>query len=89
MVAVQVLDELDHLTVESLDDGLDLLGRRDEFYHLLQSPGPVAVQSNVDHLWSGIVDQDRTLLIVGELEQLLAEIVAKGICAGQQAHSRG
>ena len=35
MVAVQVLDELHHLTVESIDDGLDLLGRGDKFYHLL------------------------------------------------------
>ena len=64
VVAVQVLDELDHLTVESVDDGLDLLGRRDELYHLLESPSTMAVQSDLDHLRSGVVDQDRTLLIV-------------------------
>ena len=87
MVAVQVLDELYHLTIKSNDDGLDLLGRRDEFYHLLQGPGTMAVQSDLDHLWSGVVDQDCTLLIVGELKKFLAEIVAKRICVGQQEHS--
>lgn len=35
MIAVQILDEFYHLAVESIDDGLDLLRRRDEFYHLL------------------------------------------------------
>lgn len=88
MVAIQVLDELYHLTTESSDDGLDLFGRRDEFYHLLQSPRAVAVQSDLDHLWSGVVDQDCTLLIIRELEKFLAEIVAKRICVGQQEHSR-
>ncbi len=64
MVAVQILDELYHLTIESVNDGLDLLGRRDEFYHLLQGPRTVAVQCDLDHLWSCTVDQDCTLLIV-------------------------
>lgn len=35
MIAVQILNELYHLAVESIDDGLGLLGRRDELDHLL------------------------------------------------------
>lgn len=64
MVAVQVLDKLYHLAVQSLDDGLDLLGGRDKFYHLLQSPRTVAIQRDFDHFWSCVVNQDCTLLIV-------------------------
>ncbi len=64
MIAVQVLDELYHLAIQSIDDGLDLLWRRHKFYHLLQSPRTVAVQSDLDHFWSGVVDQDCTLVII-------------------------
>lgn len=64
MIAVQILDEFYHLAVESIDDSLDLLGRRDEFYHLLQSTRTVTVQSNLDHFRSGIIDQNCTLLVV-------------------------
>lgn len=64
MIAIQVLDELYYLTIESIDDGLNLLGRRDEFYHLLQSARTMAVQSDLDHLRGGVVDQDCTLLII-------------------------
>ena len=35
MIAIQILDELYHFAVESMDDSLNLLGRRDEFYHFL------------------------------------------------------
>ena len=83
MVAVQILDEVYHLPIESIDDSPNLLGRRDKFYHLLQSTRTMAVQSDLNHLRSGVVDQDRTLFIIREFEQLLAEIVAKWICASQ------
>ena len=43
MVAIQVLDEFHNLTVQSIDHGLYLLGRRNEFYHFLQSPRTVAI----------------------------------------------
>jgi len=35
MVAIEVLNELDNLALESVDDGIDLFASREEFDHLL------------------------------------------------------
>ena len=64
VIAVQILDKLYHLTIQSIDHRLDLLRGRHEFDHLLQSPRTVAIQSNLDHIWSGVVDQNCTLFVV-------------------------
>ena len=37
------------------------------------------VERDLDHLWSSIIDQYRTLIVVGEFQQLLTEVVAKWI----------
>lgn len=37
------------------------------------------IESNLDHLWCGIVNQNGTLIVVGELEQFLTQVIAKGI----------
>lgn len=79
VVAIEVLDQLHHSIVQSDDDDLNLLACGDELNHLLQSSCAMGVQCNLNHLWSGVVDQDGTLLIIGKLEKLLAEIVAKCI----------
>ena len=37
------------------------------------------IKCNLDHLRRSVIDEDRTLLIIRELQQFLTEIVAKGI----------
>jgi hypothetical protein len=80
VVAVEVLDERDNFVSESLGDDLDLLRGRDELDHLLQSAGTVLVECDLDHGGCGCTDENGALIIVGVLEQLLAEVVAEGIC---------
>lgn len=57
-----------------------LLGSRNVFNHLLQRTSPMLIQRNLNQVRCSISDQNGALVIVGRLEQLLAEIVAKGIC---------
>ena len=80
MVAIEVLDQFDNPILQCPDDGLDLLMRRDELNHLLQSTGPMLVQSDLDHLGSCVGDEHSTLLVVGEFKQLLTQVVSEGIC---------
>ncbi len=42
------------------------------------------IKSNLHHLGGGIVNKDSALLVIGVLEQLLAEVVAERICVRQQ-----
>lgn len=72
MVSVQVLNQFHNLMGQSTYDSGDLLGSADEFDHLLERSGAVAVECNLDHLRRGVVDQDRTLFIIGEFQQFLA-----------------
>lgn len=37
------------------------------------------VESNLDHLWCRIIDQNSALIIIRELEQLLTKVIAKWI----------
>lgn len=37
------------------------------------------IESNLDHLWCGVVDQNSALIIIRELEQLLTKVIAKRI----------
>jgi hypothetical protein len=80
VVAVEVLDERDDFVSESLGDDLDLLRGRDELDHLLQSAGTVLVKCDLDHGGCSCTDENGALIVVGVLEQLLAEVVAEGIC---------
>jgi len=79
MVAVQVLDQADNIAVEGSSDHLDLDRAGDEFNHLLKGTSAVLVESNLDHLWRGALDKRSTLLVVGVLKELLAEVVAEWI----------
>ena len=79
VVAVQVLNQRDDLAVESLDDQLDLVRSRNEFDHLLQSASTMLVESNSDHLWRGTANEFGALLISGIFQELLTEVIAKGI----------
>ena len=79
MVTVQILNQLHHSVLQGINDSLDLLAGGDKFNHFLQSTGAMGVERNVHHFWSGIVDQYRTLLVGGELKQLLAKVVAERI----------
>jgi hypothetical protein len=60
----------------------DLLRGGDELDHLLKSASAVLVQSNLDERRGCIADESITLLIGGELEQLLAKVVAERIWFG-------
>ena len=95
VIAVEILDKVDNLILESIDDSVDLdnismrlipaakstylLGSRDVLDHFLQSTGAVLIESYLDHLRSRIVDKDGTLLVVRIFKELLAQIVAEGI----------
>lgn len=79
VVAVKVLDERDDFISQSLGDDLDLLRSRDELDHLLQSASAMLVESDLDHRGCSCANKNGALVIVGELEQLLAKVVAKGI----------
>lgn len=80
MVAIQILHQGNHMVLEGVDDGLNLLSGGDALDHLLQRSGSVLVDGDILQSGGGIVDQDSSLLIVGKFEQLLAQVIAKGIC---------
>lgn len=86
VVAVEILDERNDFVSQSLGDDLDLLGGRDELDHLLQSASTVLVESNLDHRGCGCADEDSALIVVGVLEELLAEVVAEGVCVEESAY---
>jgi hypothetical protein len=79
MIAIEILDELHNFEAKSINDGLDLTCGGDELNHLLESSGPVLVQSDVDKTRSSILHQDCTLLIIAKLEKLLAEVIAEWV----------
>ena len=90
MVAVQILDQLHHPVLQGVNDRVNLLTRSDELNHLLQSTRAMGVQRNLDHLWSGVVNQNRALLVGRVLEQFLAKIVAERISHHQsKSYFRG
>lgn len=79
VVAVEILDELNHLVAESLDNDRHLLLGRDELNHLLQGSCSMLVQRNADEVMGGVQDKYGAILIVAELEKLLAQVVAERI----------
>ena len=79
VVPIEVLNELDNLAFEGVNNGFDLLAGRKELNHLLQCPGTVLVQSNVDQTRRRSVDKNGALFVVGEFKKLLTEIVSKRV----------
>ena len=79
MVPVEVLNELDNLTLKSMDDGLDLIASREKLNHLLEGTSSVLIKSNVNQARRCSVNKDSTLIVVSEFEKLLTEVIAKGI----------
>ena len=79
MIAVQVLNQLHHVVLESIYDRLNLLRGGQMLDHLLQGTSAVLVERNVDHLRCGAVDEDGALAVIAMLEELLAKVVAKWI----------
>lgn len=79
VVTIQILDQLHNLITQSLDNDLHLLWCRDELNHLLECASSVLVQGDADKVVGGVADQDGALLVVAELEKLLAEVVAERI----------
>ena len=68
VISVQVLNQFYNLMGQSTYDSGDLLGSADEFDHFLEGSCAVTVECNLDHFRGGVVDQDRALFIVGELQ---------------------
>jgi hypothetical protein len=60
-----------------------LLRSRDELNHLLQSAGAMLVESNLHKGTSSVAHERVALLVVGVLQQLLAEVIAERICESQ------
>lgn len=79
VVTIQILDQLHNLITQGLDNDLNLLWCRDELNHLLECASSVLVQGDADKVVRGVADQDGALLVVAELEKLLAEVVAERI----------
>jgi len=95
VIAVQILNQPHDLVLQSTDDGSNLLGvsvaplhelrsthlrwSGDEFDHLLQCSSAVLVQGDVDHVVGSTHDEVLAHVVIRELEELLTEIVAKGI----------
>lgn len=95
MIPIEVLNQFYNSVLQGMDDGLDLVAnqyassswsystylftRRYELNHLLQSTRTMLVESNLDHLRCGVVDQHGTLIIIRELEQFLTKVIAKRI----------
>lgn len=79
VVAVEVLDERNHFESQSLGDGHDLLLGRDKFDHLLESASAMLVEGNLDHRGRGCADENGALVVIGVLQKLLTEVVAKRI----------
>ena len=80
VVSIEILDKLHNPVSESVDDGLDLAWRRDEFNHLLQRTSSMLVEGNANQVMRCVLDQNSALVIIAVLQQFLAEIVTKWIC---------
>lgn len=80
VVSIKILDELHNLALQSADNGVDLLTGGEKLNHLLQRTGAVLVEGNLHQTRGSRVDEDGTLLVGGELEKLLAEVVTEGVC---------
>jgi hypothetical protein len=79
MVTVEVLDEIDHTTTQGLSDEVDLLGSVDVFNHLLEGTGAMGVESDANHVLGRVLDENGPVVVIAELEKLLAQIIAKRI----------
>ena len=79
MIAVQVLDQSHHAGVQGHNNNRDLLRRRQELNHFLNSSCAVHVQRNVDQLRRNSLNNGGALLVTTELEEFLAQVVAKRV----------
>ena len=79
MVTVKILDQIHDLVIQSADDRLCLLWRFNKVNHFLKSTCTVAIQCDLDYFRGCIVNQLGALIIVTELQELLAKIIAKWI----------
>ena len=87
VVAVEILDKLDHVGAQGSFDDVDLLLGAKVLDHFLECSRAMLIQGDVDHLGavnvgfpgSGAFDARRALVIVAELHKLVDEIVAEGI----------
>ena len=82
MVSVEILDESDDVQTERQDDAPDLVGLpgvAEEVDHLLNSSGTVHVQRDADKIVGNRLADDVSLLLGRVLQELLAEVVTKGV----------
>lgn len=79
MVAIEVLDQLHNAEAKGLNDDVDLLWQAHVLNHFLKGTGAVLVQGDADHVLGSVLNQDGSLVIVAKLEELLAQIITKGV----------
>lgn len=87
MVAVQVLDQANNVQTQSQDDRPDLLGPSrvgQEVNHLLDGSSAVHVERDANQVIGDGFANDVSLFIGRVFEELLAEVVAEGICKGYE-----
>ncbi len=92
MVTVQVLDQTDDVQAEGEDDRADLAGLsrvRQEVNHLLNSSGAMHVERDGDQIIGYGLADDAALFLSRVFQQLLAEIVAEGVCKYEWQFSYG
>lgn len=80
MVPVQVLDEHDNVKTEGNNDRMDLTASGEEVDHLLNRTSTMHIERDVDKILGHRLADEITLLVRGELKELLTEVVAEGVC---------
>lgn len=80
MIAIEVFDQGHDVEVERGDQRLDLTLSRQKVDHLLYRACPVHVERDRDQLGAYRLDEEVALLVRAVLQQLLREVVAKGVC---------
>lgn len=84
VIAVQVLDQADDVQAQGQDDRPDLLGPSrvgQEVNHLLNGSRAVHVERDADEVIGDGFANNVSLFVGRVFEELLTEVVAKGVCA--------
>lgn len=86
-VAVSLPRPVNWIKKNSEANNTNLSTSRQEIDHLLHCTGAVHVQGDVDQVLSDGLADEVPLLVRGVLEELLAEVVAEGVCVAVRLNS--
>lgn len=79
VIAIEVLDQLDDAEAKGFDNEMDLLRSANVFNHLLQRSCSMLIECNSHHVLGRVLDQNGAFIVIAELEELLAQIITKGV----------